>query len=155
MIVTMRRTKDTTGYSIRNWNTRVAEKSARISHTLALAFKYKARANCPRRTGRLQDSIGNPAKEGIWDLSEKGLRIRVGTNVPYAIPIEMGVNHEWNIPIMPKTKPGDYLIFYWPKIGKWCFARQVTHPAMKGKFFMKRAAAEVRRDARNIISSVI
>lgn len=57
-------------------------------------FITEAKGNCPKDTGNLQDSIGNPShKDGIYKESMGIDRksITIGTKVPYGIYTEMGI----------------------------------------------------------------
>lgn len=99
----------------------------------------------PRQTGRLQDSIGNPSKEGIYEFDGfKGI-LRIGTNVPYSIAVNEGIAAPYYI--YPKTAK---MLSWIDDTGKRQFRRSVLHPSMTGKFFMNKglidAAARFSRE---------
>jgi len=134
--------------SARNWNTRMGKRGRDIALATALYFKSQAQNNCPVLTGKLRNSIGNPQYGGIWDVSAGGLRITVGTKVPYAIPVERGVKQSYTI----SAKPGKVLAFKWK--GRQVYVKSVTHPSFKGKFYMRKAAATTRNNKNIILSGI-
>lgn len=118
---------------------------------VALGGDFIVNAQANLKPGKLQTSIGNPAAGGIYELSLH--RLIVGTEIPYAIPVEVGVSHSWMIPKRPKGK-GKWLKFYWEKAGHDIYAKQVTHPPMKGKFFMTRAAIKTMKNSATILGKI-
>jgi len=125
---------------VREFNTRGPKWLADRVMRGALKFKEFAKAGCPVEKGDLRESIGNPMKEGIFDVSPKGLSIKVGTTIFYAGIVEEGIRTAYVI----RAKERGVLAWV-DKAGNVHFAHKVRHPATKGKFFMKKAAAETRQ----------
>jgi hypothetical protein len=95
-----------------------------------------------KKTGELEESIGNPARNGIFQLSDKGFSLIIGTRVEHAPHINYGTN-----PHAIKAKNKKTLAFK-DKYGKKIFRRQVMHPGIdkeECKFFMDRAVNEANR----------
>jgi phage gpG-like protein len=82
---------------------------------LASAIETDARAGCPVKTGTLARSITHEVH---------GKTARIGTNVDYAIDVELGTRPHL---IYPK-KPGGMLAFYWEKVGADVVLPFVHHP---------------------------
>lgn len=123
---------------IREFSTRGPEWARAKVMRGALKFKEFAKDGCPVDTGRLRDSIGEPTKEGIFDVSAKGLSISVGTKISYAGIVDKGIP-------TPYTIVGKKSVLRWiDKSGKVHFAWRVRHPPFKGKFFMENAAVRTR-----------
>lgn len=103
--------------------------------------------------GNLRQSIGNPSKQGIYKLTATRdlIKLEVGTKVPYCVIVEKGIAHRWLIPPKPMPK-GRWMKFYWEKIGRIVFAKQVKHPEMKGKFYMTHAFNAVIRELNKIVT---
>lgn len=119
---------------LREYNTKmVAGRAREITLYYAQEYIKAAKDLCPVVTGRLRDSIGNPSKEGIYEVSSKGYRINIGTNVPYAPAVEVGVKKPWVIKSKRKA------LRFKGKDGEYHYAKEVIHPPMQGKFFMTRA----------------
>lgn len=141
--------KDNIAVAMRELNTRLGEDGVKNTFKIAKYFQERARARCPVRTGRLHESIGNPTRDGIWEVSKGGLRITVGTKVEYALAIEMGVNEPY---IIKAKANGKKLKFSWNKMGgSIFFFKQVKHPRTRGKFFMRKAGIDVQANAKRII----
>ena len=117
---------------------------------------------CPVDLGHLRASIGNPRKEGIFDVTRNA--VAFGTAVKYAFPVEFGTTSYWIRPKPPKgylawkgapvaqkikfkggkvvrgamqyrSKTGRLVTT--KKLGEWIYTKKpVKHPAMKGKHFM-------------------
>lgn len=127
---------------LRSFNTKMQDFSRALVMKQALVFKDVAQQGCPEgKTGDMKDSIGNAThKYGIWEVSEKGLSIKVGSSHPAILIVENGAcRHD----IVPK-KAGGVLRFR-TKTGDLVFAKKVNHPGFKGKHFMKKAAFEAKR----------
>ncbi len=79
-------------------------------------------------TGNLMSNFG---------VGTQGIHIKtptytiVGTKVPYAAAVDIGVNHVWEI----KAKNFPYMTFYDKRTQKWTKRKKVIHPAMTGKFY--------------------
>ena len=118
--------------NIREFNTRAKQKCKTAVKMYARQYIETAKEFCPKRTGRLRNSIGNPNKEGIYKMSPNGLSVTIGTKVPYCTIVENGIRFPY--PITPKNKK--WLKFKYK--GKTIYAKKVTHPSMEGKWFMLR-----------------
>ena len=118
---------------------------------VALGNDFIKNAKANLKPGKLQRSIGNPAEEGIYVLIPHILLI--GTEVPYCVHVERGVPHRWLIPKKPKPK-GEWLKFYWEKVGHYIYAKQVIHPPMQGKWYMTRAANKTAKNAPKILEKI-
>lgn len=140
--------RDNIAASMRELNTKLGIDGVKNTFKIAKYYQERARARCPVRTGRLYESIGNPARDGIWETSQGGLRITVGTKVEYALALEMGIRE----PYIIKAKGGKTLKFTWAKMGgNIFFFKQVKHPRTRGKFFMRKAGIDVKANAKRII----
>jgi len=104
-----------------------------------------------RKSNELYDSIGNPAKGGIYEVSSKGYRITVGTTVPQGIIHEYGISSSWVIE--PKSKK--WLKFYWPKAGKNIYVKKVVHPPLPGKYFMLRGSLRAHEEMVQIAPRIL
>lgn len=133
----------------RNFNTRMGNDGRRLTLATATFYKNRVRARCPVKSRRLQNSLGNQFHpDGVWEVSKGGLRIRVGTRVPYAIPVEQGIQQAYKI----SAKGDGFLKFRWNN--KIVYVKSVMHPPMKGKFFMKKAAIDTERNVPGIVNSI-
>lgn len=145
--MTLTKQQDTVSTSIRNLNTRMMTESVKNTLLIAKAFKKNAKEGCPVLKGDLKDSIGNPRKNGIWEVSKNGLRIKVGTRIKYAAAVEHGIKRPYWI----KAKDGKVLAFHWKKVGRKVFFSKVKHPKIKGKFFMRNASIKTKHESKMLI----
>lgn len=58
-----------------------------------------------------------------------------GRRFPYAASVEGGARRHL-IPLAPKPK-GKWLRFYWRRVGKVVYAKQVKHPGQTGKAYLR------------------
>lgn len=127
--------------NVRSFNTKMQDFGRMIVLRQATLYKDIAQEGCPKKTGEMKESIGNPEhKYGIWEVSQKGLSIHVGSNHPAILIVENGAR-----PHPIDAKNHTFLKFKHSKTGKWVFTEHVEHPGFKGKFFMRRAAFESKR----------
>jgi hypothetical protein len=90
------------------------------------------------RTGNLQRAIlGRPAQ--VQGNAVIG-RVVVDSTAPYGIFHEYGVAHPWTI----RARPGGVLAFN--AGGEMVFRRQVTHPGLRERSFMRSGLADRRDD---------
>lgn len=59
-----------------------------------------------------------------------------GRRFPYAASVEGGAQRHF-IPLVPKGK-GKWLVFYWRKVGRTVFFKQVNHPGQRGKGYLRK-----------------
>ena len=139
--------------------------------------------NCPVKTGRLRGSIGNPAKDGIFQMvpSGAGAGVMFGTAVDYAMDVEMGTKPHIIKPVKAKVlawpsgavaqkikissggiKRGGLL--YRTSKGKltgkskeqgYIFAKKVKHPGFKGRHYMLRGVQQAIPKMIQILKGVI
>jgi hypothetical protein len=133
-------------YNARELVTKKRAKGVEAVQIYTHTFIFNAKEFCPKRTGRLANSIGNPAAEGILELSPGGLSVTIGTSVPYAQPVETGVG---SYIIRAKYKR----LKFRDTSGKYVYPQQVIHPAKEGKWYMLRAHIEAEK-AVNVFMSV-
>ena len=126
---------------VRSFNTKIQDFGRALVLRQATLYKESAQQGCPEKTGEMKDSIGNPAhKYGVWEVSQRGLSIKVGSSHPAILIVENGAcRHE----IVPKQSSG--VLRFRTKAGDLVFAKRVNHPGFKGKFFMRKAAFEAKR----------
>jgi HK97 gp10 family phage protein len=114
------------------------EITGNIFNVLGMEIMGNARAKAPVRTGRLRDSI---------DYKISGNQLIIGPHVPYAPYMEFGTGSRGEFGgseyiIRPRTKP--YLKF---KInGKWISTKEVHHPGISPRPFMRPAVEEAMGD---------
>lgn len=101
---------------------------ARYLERVAMAIEADAKAICPRKTGKLAESIDH-------EMSGDGKTARIGTNVDYALPTEFGSKPHR---IYPK-RPGGMLNFYWEKLGQDVTLPFVRHPGTPEQPFLRPA----------------
>jgi len=139
--------------------------------------------NCPVVYGELRASIGNPAKNGIFQIAPAGvgMGIMFGTAVSYAIPVEEGTKPHIIKPVKAK-------VLAWPvgpvgqKIkvsatgikrggllyrtsggkltgksqeGEYRFAKVVHHPGFQGRHYMLRGVQQAVPEMVKILSGVV
>lgn len=86
--------------------------------------------NCPVDTGRLRGSIGNPMKEGIFDVTRNS--VAFGTAVYYAFDQEFGT-----APYLIEPGSKGFLAWKDKATGKYIYTKKaVHHPAMPGRHYM-------------------
>jgi len=78
---------------------RIAAKASSGLHAYGGEAVDKAKDLCPVDTGRLRDSIRV--------VSEDEVEILIGTDVPYAIPVEMGTAHQAAQPFLRPSIDAD------------------------------------------------
>lgn len=87
----------------------------------------------PYTTGRMARAVKTRVSYG--PLIIEG-RVGVdGIRFPYAASVEGGARRH-RIPLVPKGK-GKWLKFYWRRVGKIVYAKQVNHPGQTGKAFLR------------------
>ena len=124
--------------NVRDFSTKMAAFGAKLVMRQALIFKAVAQEGS---TGEMKESIGNPGhKYGVWEVSKKGLSIKVGSKHPAVMIVETGAKKHL---IKPKSPSGT--LRFKDKSGNVIFRKQVNHPGFKGKFFMAKAAREAKR----------
>ena len=108
----------------------------------------EAKSRLPK--GKLQESIGNPAAGGVYEMKTTPdmTKLTIGTALEYAEYVERGIPHFY--PISPKK--GKYLKFYWDKLEKIVYLKKVNHPPVKGKFYMSYAFNMVLREMNKMAS---
>lgn len=127
--------------NVRSFNTKILHFSRMLVLRQATRYKDVAQEGCPKKTGEMKESIGNPNhKYGVWEVSPKGLSIHVGSSHPAILIVENGAR-----PHPIDAKNHDFLKFKHSKTGKWVFIEHVKHLGFKGKFFMRKAAFETKR----------
>jgi phage gpG-like protein len=108
---------------------------ARDLRRRALRVQNAARARCPVDTGRLRNSITHELGRDT-----RGLFVRVGTNVEYALYVEMGTRpHE--------IRPRNARALRWKDAGApggYRFATVVNHPGTRARPFLRPALAAAR-----------
>lgn len=68
--------------------------------------------------------------------------VRFRNRKPYAASIDQGARpHD----IFPRDRARGRLIFFWPKVGKWIYARRVKHPGNKPYRFLHGATIAAGR----------
>lgn len=97
-------------------------------------------------TGRLMSNFGT-GSEGIY-IQTPTYTI-VGTKVPYAEAVDIGVSHSWEI----RPKKAEFLVFYHKGAQKMVRAKKVIHPAMTGKFYTHFAVNNTLQEIDNIFIS--
>jgi len=107
-----------------------------------MLFKRKYQERCPRRTGRLANSMGNPSAEGIWEelMLPNGYVVIVGTKVPYAGVVERGL-----APRIIEPKKAKSIRFITPG-GNVVYTKKISHPGYQGKWIMMNSFIETNRE---------
>lgn len=89
---------------------------------------------CPVDLGGLRASIGNPNKNGVFDVTRNS--VIFGTAVHYAFHVELGTRPHI---ISPKAPPAGKGFLAWKdkKTKEWIYTKKpVHHPGTKGTHFM-------------------
>lgn len=92
-------------------------------------------------TGRLRDSIEHEVE---------GNRVRIGTNVPYGVHLELGT-HDYEI--VPKREGG--VLVFQGKDGNLVFVRRVHHPGIRPRPFLRPALLKNLKTIKDIMLAPI
>lgn len=97
------------------------------------------------RSGNLQ-----AATEHKVIRTRRGGIVRILNRKKYAGAIDLGAKKH---PIFARRKP--YLVFYWPKLGRWMRLKKVNHPGNRPYKFLYRASnAAARTFEKNMLSQM-
>lgn len=88
-----------------------------------------AKRRCPVRTGNLRSSITHQTT-----IEGNRVRLSVSANARYARFVEYGTR-----PHVIRARRSPVLSFFWPKVGRQVFFKQVNHPGSAGRFFLTHA----------------
>ncbi len=108
---------------------------------------------CPVDLGGLRVSIGNPLKDGIFDVTRNS--VIFGTAVDYAFHVHYGTRPHL---IKPKPKPAGKGFLAWKdkETGEWIYTKKaVKHPGTKANPFMLRGVQSAVPNMIKILKGVL
>lgn len=94
---------------------------SRLIERIAVEVEADAKAGCPRKTGRLAESIDHEILDG-------GRTARIGTNVDYALAVELGSR--------PHVIRGNPFLAFEGRDGETVIRREVHHPGTPRQPFL-------------------
>lgn len=106
----------------------------RYLRKLAVEILADAKERCPKKTGRLAESL-------TAEVHETEKTVYIMTDVPYALDVELGT-----MPHIIRAKNVPYLSFFWEKKGVDFVGKEVHHPGTPAQPFMA-PALQKRRGA--------